>query len=82
VSEPFYIAQCGDEMTEQERWARLERTVEDANTKGSVFGRVTRHPDFPNLILFEGWKERPEDQGEPRFQMVSLAPVSSMGESP
>lgn len=41
----------------------LEFTVQ-----GAVWHRASYHPDNFDLILYEGWKEKPADEGAPRFR--------------
>lgn len=76
--EPEYLAQSGEPMPPDERLVWIEFHVEAAKAKGMTFFRSTYDEDH-DLTLFEGWKERPEDQGEPRWQMsptdVSPSPV-------
>lgn len=70
MSGPDFIAQCGDPMTDEQRREWVKRTAEEFRNKGSMFSRITLHAEIPDLILFEGWRERPEDQGKPRFQLT------------
>lgn len=39
--------------------------------EGATFFRASVHPDDGRLALVEGWKFRPEDQGEPRFFLTA-----------
>jgi hypothetical protein len=70
VSEPKFIAQIGEPMSSDERKIWIRAQVEAAKVAGSVFFRVSSHEEFPDLLLLEGWDKQPDDQGEPRFQMV------------
>lgn len=60
--EPKYIAQV---HTPPDRQAWVRRKVYAAKLRGLEFFRVSFDED---LLLFEAWKERPDDQGEPRWQ--------------
>ena len=71
MAEPGFIRQCSDPMTDAERHSWIEQCVKEATGLDVVLCRVTAHPEISDLILFEGWKEQPEDQGEPRFQLKS-----------
>jgi hypothetical protein len=67
---PGFIAQNGDLSTrlEQDDW--IKRTVDYmVKEHGATFFRVTRHKLNADLILIEGWKVQPINQGEPHFQM-------------
>lgn len=69
--EPDFIAQCGEPMTPEERMSWLKKRANEANAKGATFHRASIHPEQPDLTLLESWKVAPEDQGKPRWQMVS-----------
>jgi hypothetical protein len=58
-------------MTEQGRMNWWRHHAQEAELKGATWHRFSYHPQNPNLILYEGWKVRPDDQGEPRFQLSS-----------
>jgi hypothetical protein len=75
MPEPTYIA-MGKSSTfagKQDWWK--ERELE-AIKEGCDFFRYSVHPDDACLILIEGWKGWPDDQGEPRWFMTSKAPVT------
>lgn len=66
---PLYTAMGqGDTFAEKQAWwtARQEEAVAD----GATFFRYTVHKRDPRLILIEGWKGWPIDQGEPRWMTV------------
>jgi hypothetical protein len=69
--EPDFIAQTAELMTDVERrkWAN-ERAAEFFN-QGATHHRLTAHETIPHLLLLEGWKVRPEDEGEPHFQFAA-----------
>lgn len=70
--EPDFISQTAEPMSSQERkeWAELQGR--EAIAKGATWHRWSQHPNDKNLLLYEGWKVRPEDEGEPRFQLVRI----------
>lgn len=70
-NEPFFITQCNEPMTPDQRRTWIEGQAKESKQQGSTFARVTVWPpnSEPEIILFEAWKERPEDQGEPRFHL-------------
>lgn len=67
--EPFYTSQSNDPMLPGERadWVRHE--AKKANDQGATWSRATAHPKDENIILYEAWKERPKDEGNPRFHL-------------
>jgi hypothetical protein len=69
--EPDFISQTAEPMSKVERrkWA-IERAAEFFN-QGATHYRLTSHETIPNLLLLEGWKVRPEDEGEPHFQFAA-----------
>lgn len=72
--EPFYVAQTEECKTREERDAWLHAIVDDARSKGGSWSRVTLGCEgHPDLLLFESWKVRPEDQGQPRFTLTEAA---------
>lgn len=71
--EPKYLAQNGEPLSRQAQREWLDARASEARAMGSTFFRVTHHPDIADLILIEGWKEFPGDQGEPRFQFEAVA---------
>lgn len=73
MSEPEYLAQTGEPMTWEERNAWILARRAEAKARGCTFGRISTHPDNRDLLLIEGWKERPDDQGEPRFQFQATS---------
>lgn len=67
--EPEFISQTDEPMTleEQQIWFRAK--ADEANARGATFHRFSRWDKVPPAILLhEGWRVRPQDQGEPRFQ--------------
>ena len=66
---PDYIAQTAEPMTQDERFEWMRARTKEATAEGMTHGRFTLHPTIPNLLLVEAWKERPADEGEPRWQM-------------
>ncbi len=64
---PHVIRQTPQPMTDDHAKAWFDEQVKEARALGVTFPRFAHHPDRPGIYLFEGWKVRPEDQGEPRF---------------
>ena len=66
--EPYYIAQNAEtvDSSERQRWI-----IFHINRSNAAFWRAT-YDEEQNLILFEGWKNRPEEPGEPRWQMSPM----------
>ena len=48
--------------------------IPDARNAGVTFGRLSWCNDL-QIGLYEGWKQRPEDQGEVRWQLVAGNPA-------
>lgn len=69
--EPDYLAQTAEPMDDTERRAWIRARADDAHAAGAVQCRVSMHPDIPNLLLMEGWNERPDSEGEPRWQFAA-----------
>ena len=67
--EPEFLSQTGDPMTQEQRMEWFRWRAADAAERGATFHRFSIFPEMPHVILHEGWKARPQDQGEPRFQM-------------
>jgi hypothetical protein len=72
-AEPEYVAQTGEAKTPAERGAWIAERKAEAIGKGMTWGRVSYDPKF-NLTLIEYWRERPKDEGEPRFQFQAMSP--------
>lgn len=68
--EPEYIAQSADTADGAERQTWVEFHFGSAKARGCAFFRAT-FDDERNWVLFEAWKERPENQGEPRWQIAA-----------
>lgn len=67
MTEPFYVRQSHEITTETAReW--LDNCCEEARQEGANFLRVTfDNANDPKAGIVEGWKEKPDDQGEPRW---------------
>jgi len=64
--EPFMVREITiDEGDSPSRWIDLMTTT--ARNKGATFSRVTRDDAEPRHMLFEAWRERPNDQGAQRW---------------
>lgn len=76
MTEPVYIAQTAEpeHLTPEGLGAWYQRCIEEGRARGCTFGRfsVDDHTNV-KMALVEGWVERPEDQGEIRWQMTTTA---------
>ena len=70
-AEPFFIAEVSGKRSSEERVGWYLEQAALAKKRGSVFVRVSYHPDQPDRLLFEGWAEWPVDQGELRWGAAS-----------
>lgn len=69
--EPEYVAQTAEEKTASEKRAWfMTRAREASAEKGCTWFRYAQHTSDPDLILIEGWVERPENEGALRWSMV------------
>lgn len=69
--DPFYVAQTEECKTREDRDAWLHTIMDDARAKGGAWSRVTLGCEgHPDLLLFESWKVRPENEGQPRFSLM------------
>ena len=68
--EPVYLAQTAEKMDDMKRidWWNA-RSREATATKGCAFFRPSHDPD-KDLTLLEGWTERPDEEGTPRWQLA------------
>lgn len=69
TAEPEYIRQTVVGAIEQ-RMDWFEAAAREAREEGMTFFRYSYHPDNPCLLLIEGWRGRPKDQGDIRWQLV------------
>lgn len=69
MGEPEFLAQSGEPMSSEERLIWLEAQAAAGRAAGATFFRASIHPGISDLILMEGWIVRPDEQGEPRWQM-------------
>ena len=72
MAEPVYLAQTGETRIGKERNDWISSRVAEARKTGCTWGRVTLDEER-NLLLYEGWLERPKDEGEPRWQMEATS---------
>lgn len=73
ADEPFYVAQTGERLTDEQRHAWLYAHHQQAKMEGAQAGRVAVHPTIPDLVLFEAWKDRDPDKAEPNWQLQGKA---------
>jgi hypothetical protein len=64
MSEPIFTKQA-PAADASKHWVR--EAVVEGRAAGATFFRASEDPER-NLVLVEGWKARPDDQGEPRFR--------------
>lgn len=64
-TEPFFIKISNVPKCPEQRLAWISARADEARALGSTFMRATYLVDT-NDTLIECWKERPEDQGNPR----------------
>lgn len=67
MTEPTYIAQTAEREHLGEPVVWLRACLADARAAGSV--KFSRSTMAHGMLLLECWPERPEDQGEPRWQV-------------
>lgn len=68
MTEPIAVYQTAEPMTPKQRREWIRKHCAEGN---HGHARATFDPDF-GLLLLELWKERPEDEGHPRFNLGSL----------
>ncbi|QIG74577.1 hypothetical protein EVC10_069 [Rhizobium phage RHph_Y25] len=68
MTEPEYIRQVHQDPSLHRAW--FEECGAEAKAEGCTFGRYSTHPDDEQLALVEGWTQRPNDQGEIRWQLT------------
>lgn len=68
MSEPKYIRQVHQDPSLHRVW--FEKCTAEAQAEGCTFGRYSTHPDDEHLALVEGWVDRPDDQGDTRWQLT------------
>lgn len=76
AEEPEFIAQRYgfDDNAEVQKW--INKQCDAMRESEATWFRATIHPDDDQLVLLEGWKMRPKDQGEPRFQFQATEEVT------
>lgn len=68
--EPDFISQCGELFNDSDRIRWFRQRTKEVKSQGAVLCRYSVHEQIPGLVLFEAWKQRPEDQGDIRWQLV------------
>lgn len=69
--EPDFISQNGDLTSDAEKHGWFQKQTDEYRARGGQHFRYSHHDLIPNLILIEGWKERPRNEGEPRWALVA-----------
>lgn len=71
LSEPDFLSQTAEPMTSERRREWYRARAREAESQGAVWHRFSYHPEQTDILLYEGWKVRPDDEGEPRFQFAA-----------
>jgi hypothetical protein len=73
IDDPDFIHQSGEKMSpaQQKEWFRAHAA--EMRAEGATFFRATVHDTIAHLLLLEGWKVPPDDQGEVRWQFAPSA---------
>ena len=67
---PDFIMQDAELTTSVKRSHWFLKGIRDMKKDGVTFVRCSIRPDKSHICLLEGWRTKPKDQGEPRFQMT------------
>jgi hypothetical protein len=71
---PDYLAQTAEPMTRDERLAWISARSSEAKAAGCQICRASVHEVYPDLIIFEGWRDRNADQSvTPAWQFAALS---------
>ncbi len=72
---PFYVVQTDRAHTKEYADKFIQERVKEAKSEGAQLIRVSVHPDYPAMLLIEGWKEKHvPDQGHPRWAFTAQEP--------
>lgn len=71
MSDPTYLAQIEEPATVAERDEWLKARTREAEASGCRHTRASLHRDY-GILLLEGWPERPEVEGTPRWQLTKV----------
>lgn len=75
MADPEWLSQCGEPLTREQRSAWFRARTLEAKSAGATHARYSLHETIPDLILFEAWRIRPKDEGEPRWMLVAKEPA-------
>lgn len=70
MSEPDFRSQTTAPVGSEQRRAWFKARAKDANRQGARWHRYS-FDEKTGVLLYEGWKLRPESEGDPRFQFIS-----------
>ncbi len=70
MSEPNFLSQTAEPMTAAQRRAWCKARAGEADRQGARWHRYS-HDAATGALLYEGWKQRPDAEGDPRFQFVN-----------
>lgn len=71
TGEPDYLAQTHNAKDVDAKRDWYVRQAKNASAIGVTWHRFSHHPDDEDLLLYEGWKVRPDDEGPHRFQVTA-----------
>lgn len=66
--EPIYVAMTGEHWDSGLDW--FDARAKEARDQGATFFRYS-HDEPHKMLLIEGWKIRPNDQGEQRWMFAA-----------
>lgn len=67
--EPIYVRQTGDVTSASEATKWFSEAANEARAEGATWFRASVDETL-RLLLLEGWRVRPLDQGEPRWALT------------
>jgi hypothetical protein len=69
VSEPEFLSQTAEKLNADQRRAWFKARASEADRQGARWHRFT-FDLATGTCLYEGWKVRPDAEGDPRFQFI------------
>lgn len=72
MSEPDFLMQNGEGLEGAAAKEWYTAAAKEMSDNGAKFYQISYHPTvIPKTWLVEGWKERPDSYGEPRWQFAA-----------
>jgi hypothetical protein len=71
AEQPDFLSQTGGVQSDDDASVWFQERYREAKAQGATWCRYSRHPEQDGLLLFEGWKVWPSDEGEPRWQFAA-----------